>query len=231
MRQKLLSFLFLASFIWLSRASETDLVALSNDQNWELIHNFDDSIKVYRKHIAHRDLNAYRVLKNTNAAAPILYRVFENIENYDQVIKSAKNIDFAALEVEGDTIYGYQNIQINVPFIKNRHYVYQMVKHNPNTDYAYWVLVDQSNGFEDFISKKYESTGKPLYLSQGTGVYKVNPNRAGTQRVSYSLYMDPGGNLPNFLINMINERGLVNLFRDVLKEAEKIDKQGELYAQ
>ena len=151
-----------------------------------------------------------------------LFSVFENIDKYEKVLKSAQNIDFETLEFEGDTIYGYQHI--NIPIVKDRHYVYQMVKHSVNSEFAYWILQDESVKFEEFIQKKSASKNNPIYLDEGTGVFKIVPG-SDTNIVSYSLYMDPGGSLPNFLINMINERGLVNMFRDVLKEAHRLDKE------
>lgn len=152
-----------------------------------------------------------------------LFSVFENIDKYEKVLKSAQNIDFETLEFEGDTIYGYQHI--NIPIVKDRHYVYQMVKHSVNSEFAYWILQDEGVKFEEFIQKKSSSKNNPIYLDEGTGVFKIVPGSDRTNIVSYSLYMDPGGSLPNFLINMINERGLVNMFRDVIKEAHRLDKE------
>ena len=37
--------------------------------------------------------------------------------------------------------------------------------------------------------------------------------------ISYRLIMDPGGYIPDLLVEMINEVALVSLFKDVLKEA------------
>ena len=33
--------------------------------------------------------------------------------------------------------------------------------------------------------------------------------------------MDPGGSIPNFIIDKINEVSIVNIFKDALAEAEK----------
>lgn len=228
MKQKLLFFLLLGGFVLLSRLNASDIAELSNTKNWELIHNFDDSVRVYQKHIQNKNLKAYRVSKTTDIDPLILYSVFENIENYETVIKSANNIDFEAIEVQGDTIFGYQHI--NAPIIKDRHYVYKMIRHNDEAGYAYWRLVDRESRFKEYIAKKYQRTGKPIYLSNGTGVFQVKKNN-GSNVVSYSLYMDPGGSLPGFLVNMINERGLVNMFRDVIKEANRLDNSRGVYGQ
>lgn len=223
MRQKLLSFLFFVSFIFISRANNVNINSLIQDSGWERIHSFDDSVQVYEKHLQHLNLKAYRVLKRTNINAGTLFSVFESIDKYENVLKSAQNIDFETLEFEGDTIYGYQHI--NIPIVKDRHYVYQMVKNSVNSEFAYWILQDEGVKFKEFIEKKSASKNNPIYLDEGTGVFKVVPNSDRTNIVSYSLYMDPGGNLPNFLINMINERGLVNMFRDVIDEANRMEKE------
>ncbi len=225
MVKKVLFFLFFVVFVSASAKNNFDLLGLNTDQNWNLIHSFDDSVKVYKKPVLNKQLNAYRVVKQTDLDPEQLYSVFEDIKNYEQALPSANNIDFEFVSSNQDTIYGYQHIKINVPFVKDRHYVYRMLRHNPKRGHACWVLRDQEGSFKDYIDQQAKERGKPIYLSDGVGVFKVEPEQNTSQyTVSYSLYMDPGGNLPDFLINMINERGLVNMFRDVLKEAKRISK-------
>ena len=40
-------------------------------------------------------------------------------------------------------------------------------------------------------------------------------------KISYRLFMDPGGSIPNFLTDKINEISIINLFKDVIAEAER----------
>ncbi len=41
----------------------------------------------------------------------------------------------------------------------------------------------------------------------------------GRYQYSYRLFMDPGGTIPNFVIDQINSLSVVNIFSDVMNEA------------
>src|SRR6056297_2697704 len=114
MVKKVLFFLFFVVFVSASAKNNFDLLGLNTDQNWNLIHSFDDSVKVYNKPVLNKQLNAYRVVKQTDLDPEQLYSVFEDIKNYEQALPSANNIDFEFVSSNQDTIYGYQHIKNNV---------------------------------------------------------------------------------------------------------------------
>jgi hypothetical protein len=37
--------------------------------------------------------------------------------------------------------------------------------------------------------------------------------------LSYRLYLDPGGSIPDFAIEFLNKMNILNVFKDVVKEA------------
>ena len=39
--------------------------------------------------------------------------------------------------------------------------------------------------------------------------------------LSYRLYLDPGGSIPDFAIELLNKMSIVNVFNDVLIEASR----------
>ena len=49
-------------------------------------------------------------------------------------------------------------------------------------------------------------------------VRKIEKNK---YLISYRLYMDPGGSLPDFIIKKVNESSIYNIFNDVINEASK----------
>ena len=64
--------------------------------------------------------------------------------------------------------------------------------------------------------KNYSAT----YLSHGAGLWAAEEKSNNMTSLSYRLYMDPGGSLPTFLIDMINKTSVVNIFEDVIAEAQ-----------
>jgi len=195
---------------------------LKANQNWESVKQLSEGAQLYHKNIPNLELAAIRISDTVALAPELLIQVFEDVPNYQQFLKSASAIVFDVINVSPATIIGYQYLQI--PLLKNRHYLYKMVRASKDqpadTQSAHWTLIPPQNSYQDFLQQKISAYGEPVYLHQGAGLFKVTPLPNGKTKVSYSLFMDPGGNLPGFLIQMVNEQGIVNLLRDVIDEAE-----------
>ena len=81
-----------------------------------------------------------------------------------------------------------------------------------------WVLLNENGKYTDYLQK---NDSDAVYLNFGAGVWMASPTSDGQIDISYRLYMDPGGSIPNFIIDKINEVSIVNIFKDALAEAEK----------
>jgi len=79
-----------------------------------------------------------------------------------------------------------------------------------------WSLIDLERINEIDMSKKDENA---IYLDYGAGMWLSRPVGEKKFDISYRLIMDPGGYIPDLLVELINEVALVSLFKDVLKEA------------
>ena len=58
-----------------------------------------------------------------------------------------------------------------------------------------------------------------MYLDFGAGVWSAKVLEKGRFEISYRLYMDPGGSIPDFLTQRVNAISIINLFQDALAEA------------
>ena len=59
----------------------------------------------------------------------------------------------------------------------------------------------------------------PVYLESGIGIWDVIEDDKNSCQLSYRVYMDSGGNLPNFLIDWLNRKAIGNIFDDVVLAA------------
>ena len=66
--------------------------------------------------------------------------------------------------------------------------------------------------------KKKDHSAK--YLSHGAGLWVAENQFNNKTSFSYRIYMDPGGSLPTFLIDLINKNSVVNIFEDAIAEAQ-----------
>ena len=79
-----------------------------------------------------------------------------------------------------------------------------------------WSLIDLEKINKIDMSIKDENA---IYLDYGAGMWLSRPVGEKKFDISYRLIMDPGGYIPDLLVELINEVALVSLFKDVLKEA------------
>ncbi len=190
---------------------------LIEDSDWKLEKTYEDGVRLFSKEIKRFKLNAYRVEKPTSAAKSKLLSAFENVDQYDRILTSAKNIIFDTIEKTQEKALAYQHIDI--PLINNRHYFYKMYNSNSRQEYAYWQLTEVDQFFLNRVADKHNLESMPVKLKTGAGVYRVK--ESGNKTIAqYSLFLDPEGNIPSFLTNMANKNGLVNMFRDLLKHSE-----------
>ncbi len=187
------------------------LSPLLQKDDWQLIEHFDDGIRLYQRQMNNSVLLAYKVEVESQLSKEKLYSVFEQVSNYTQIIKSAKNITFGTIRNEKQTVLAYQ--YIDIPLLNNRYYTYELYKSQHDQDYSYWQLTENA-GIDKPVNEK------DIKLNDGAGLYRVIP-LDGKNKVQYSLYLDPKGKIPAFLANRANRIGLVNMFRDLLIHAEK----------
>jgi hypothetical protein len=196
---------------------ENSIGQLLHNDEWQLVRQFEDGVRLYEKSLNTDRLKAYRVETETTIAKEKLLQAFENVEAYETVLKSAGNITFDTIETDEKIITAYQHIEI--PLLNDRHYTYKMVKNDGLRDYSYWQLIEMNDRLKSMLFQKHRFAMNAVPLNNGAGVYRVIETNE-SNIVQYSLYLDPAGNIPGFLANAANKNGLVNMFRDLLQHSE-----------
>ena len=78
----------------------------------------------------------------------------------------------------------------------------------------HWYLIDKPEKVQT------QNTSKDvIYLNYGAGLWMAERANGGEYTLSYRLYLDPGGSIPDFAIELLNKMSIVNVFNDVLIEA------------
>ena len=189
----------------------------SNDE-WEVIDSGED-ISISTKNIMDKNLLAVMVNKELSLPKEILQNVIMDIDNYGDFLQNSDS--FISKEVKNTSTFveGYQFIPIRIPFFENREYLFRMYpsgfKNSDNTSIIHWYLLEKDKKFLDADDR----TG--TYLNYGAGLWVAEEKDDNKTLFSYRIYMDPGGSLPDFLIDMINKNSVVNIFNDAINEAIK----------
>ena len=194
------------------------LNSLHNNDDWEII-KFDNDISISTKRILDKNLLGVMVEKELSLPKEILQNVIMDINNYSNFLKGSSYFISKELKKTSEFVEGYQFIPINIPFFDNREYLFRMYpngfKDGDNTSIIHWYLLDKD------VKYLERDNQIAIYLSHGAGLWVAEKKSNDKTQFSYRIYMDPGGSLPSFLIDLINKTSVVNIFRDAISEAQK----------
>ena len=193
---------------------------LEASKGW-VINNEIEGYKLFSKKIKDQDLSAVMVSYETSVPLSSIQEVLMDVKNYEFFLSSSSKMVTKQLEKDSSTVVGYQFIPINFPFMNDRHYYFKLIKNEINNENSNtlvkWFLLDENKELLDFQS----SNNNTVYLKYGAGLWLVDSIDNSKIKISYRLFMDPGGSIPNFLIDKINASSIINLFKDVIAEAER----------
>tara|TARA_B110000438_G_scaffold286045_1_gene316853 strand:+ start:142 stop:840 length:699 start_codon:yes stop_codon:yes gene_type:complete len=191
---------------------------LNTNGGWSLL-NEDGDISIFTKIINDHNISAVMVSQNISIPLDLIQNVIMDVNNYSSILSNAGNMITKAVEIKDSIVIAYQFIPINIPFVDDRHYYFKLKKNKISSEkeslLVNWHLIDKGilkNDFENL---------EALYISYGAGIWKAKKDNFGKVKLTYRIFMDPNGSMPNFIIDKINEISIINLFKDVIKESEK----------
>ena len=62
-----------------------------------------------------------------------------------------------------------------------------------------------------------------MIIDYGAGTWAAEKGDDDGYMLSYKLFLDPGGSIPDFAVELMNKTSIVNIFNNVLAEASKRD--------
>lgn len=201
------------------------LEQIGSESGWTTLSVRDDGLELSQKALPERDLHAILVQQPLEIDPATLAEVVRSVERYEEIVVSANTVDFLKIAEIDSAIYGYQFYQ--VPLMKNRHLAFEMDAPVVNSDSSLWVLdwrliQAERPEVDEFVRAQAAQRSNPVYLLPGAGRWTMVKRSDSRWDVGYRLWIDPGGWLPDFIVEYVNRKGLVNLFDDVIRETYRI---------
>jgi hypothetical protein len=193
------------------------LLSLNSNDGWTNIKQLDNLVNISMKELGKSQLYAIKVGKIINIEPNQITDVIMDVNNYNSFLSNAESFKSEVITQSDKNLIGYQYIKVDLPFFDDREYYFkmsreQLVKQDTST-MCFWVLLGP---FEKEASSINTSA---IYLEYGAGIWKSEQISPGKYDISYRLYMDPGGSIPTFVVDIINEISIIGLFQDALNEA------------
>tara|TARA_Y100001936_G_scaffold242807_1_gene280672 strand:- start:816 stop:1523 length:708 start_codon:yes stop_codon:yes gene_type:complete len=199
--------------------TEKLLKTLYNNEGW-VVDNIKDGISLSRKKIENMELTALMVKQEIMIPKEIVQSVVMDVNNYEKFLNNQGLIS-KVINRGINWVDGYQYIPIDIPLIANREYLFRMYPDGHNNEdtisIIHWYLLDKK---QDVLVELNERPKDTVYLDHGAGLWVAEEIENNIIILSYRIYMDPGGSLPDFMIDIMNKVSVVNVFKDAVAEAQ-----------
>mgnify|MGYP001196216257 FL=1 len=217
--KRLLLIVIFPTFFLYSQSSLDILDSLYETNDWELENFFSDGTRFETKKIFNKTLIAVKVSRIEKIDPNVISNVVMDLDNYGEFLSNANTLESRILNITDEYVDGYQHIKVALPFFSDRRYCFRMKSFdwtsNDSTNIVEWYLLEE-NQYESF--NKANGT-ESIYLNIGAGTWSAKQIDEKKYEISYCLYMDPKGSIPNFLTQKINAMNIINLYEDILSEA------------
>ena len=189
---------------------------LKSPKDWKLI-NQDNGLTLSVKPISGMELAAYRVQKRTDVPIDVVQNIIMDVKNYDKYFNKNQSPAFKQLEQGPGWVEGHHYLPISIPLVKDREYFFRVHTNGYNnedtTSIVHWYLIKNPKDKNEELNKQ------TIILNYGAGLWMADSYNDTTYVLSYCLFLDPGGSIPDFAVELINKANIINIFQDVIAEA------------
>lgn len=198
--------LLLTGFIlfWIS-------IAAFSQADWERRQD-KDGIQVFTKNIDNAKLKAVKVITTVNASLSTLTAVLMDVSGSMDWVYATKKITLLKQTSPASLIY-YSEIAIPWPA--------------SNRDFIVEILASQEERTKVVSVIGYN---KPAYVAENKNIVRIQqsyskwlltPLSKGQVKIEYVLQVDPGGNIPAWLINLFATKGPTETFKKLREQVKK----------
>jgi len=179
--------------------------------DWKL-KNEKDGIKVYMSPVADSKFKAIKVECELNASARQLVKVLMDVKAAPEWVDHTKSATLVK-QVSPNELYYY--CEVNIPWpAKNRDFVaHLVVKQDPQTK----VITVDGPAVPGFVPVK----NGVVRINSSKGFWVITPIAQNKVKVKYTLQVDPGGNIPAWLVNMLAADSPMKSFEALIIQLKK----------
>ncbi len=181
--------------------------------DWQLKQE-KDGIQVYTKNIDNAKLKAVKVVTTINTSLTAITAVLMDVEGAIDWVYATKKITLLKKVSPAALLY-YSEIEIPWP--------------GSNRDFIIEIRASQD---EKTKVVSVDGYNKPAYLPENKNIVRIQqsyskwlitPLQKGQVKIEYVLQVDPGGNIPAWLINLFATKGPLETFKKLREQVKRKD--------
>ncbi len=184
---------------------------VSAQEDWKLKSD-KDNIKTYSKKVSDTRINAVKIESVFPGTVSQFVSVLLDVDSYDNWIYNSKSTKLVK-QVSAAEMYYYSEVGFPWP-TTNRDFVsHVVITQDPRTKVA---RVSAKN-----VSGLVPVKPNLVRIEKSSGDWLITPLNKNEVKIEYILQVDPGGDLPAWLINPFASKGLVETFKNLRKQLAK----------
>lgn len=183
----------------------------AQEEDWKLKSD-KDNIRTYSKKLSDSRINAVKIESDLPCTVAQFVAVLLDVASYDTWVYNSKS-SYLIKQVSPAELYYYSEVNFPWP-TTNRDFVSHVVfSQDPRTRVA---RVEAKNVGGMVPVKK-----NIVRIEKSSGQWIITPTGKNSVHIEYILQVDPGGDLPAWLINPFASKGLVETFKNLRKQVQK----------
>jgi hypothetical protein len=188
------------------------MICFVRAQNSWVLKRQQDGIKVYTRSQTNSNIKVVKVECILNATLSQLAAVIFDIATNDQWVYRTKNYNVLK-QVNPLDLYYYAEVQTPWP-ASNRDFIAHIkLSQNPVSK----VMVVDAENAPFFVAQKQDI----VRIMHSIGKWVVTIQNPNTIKAEYTLFTDPGGNVPSWLMNMFIADGPLESFQKLKEHLKK----------
>ncbi len=183
---------------------------LTAQEDWKLKSD-KEGIKIYSSPFADSKIKALKVICSAQATLSQMTAVLLNIREQDEWFYHTKS---TVLKIVSPTeLYYYAELDFPIPF-DNRDFVeHILLCQNPVTK----IVTMEVQNLPDYLPAKKDF----VRVTQSHCNWVIKPVGKNLILIEFTLFADPGGSIPSWLVNMMSFHGPFETFRKLKTELQK----------
>jgi hypothetical protein len=171
-----------------------------------------EGIKVYTSLVPGSKIKAIKVESTMDATPSQLVAMVMDVKNSPNWVYHTKSA-VVVKQVSPSELYYYSEVNLPWP-VANRDFVAHLtVTQDPDTK----IVTIAGPAVTGMVPEKKGI----VRIDHSSGKWTITPTSTGQINVEYTILVDPGGDLPSWLVNMFATQGPLEIFRNLKLQLQK----------
>jgi hypothetical protein len=187
------------------------LSSLLGQSDWKL-KTEKEGIKIYTRQIVDSRIKAIKVESVFDATTSQLVALIMDVNSSPDWVYHIKSCTLVK-RVSASELYYYSEVSLPWPAADRDFVAHLTVTQNPDTK----IVTIDGPAVQGFVPEKKGT----VRVNDSKGKWVITPMGADQIKVEYTIHVDPGGDLPSWLVNMFATEGPLKIFRNIKSQLQK----------